>query len=87
VVDLDHPYHLRCLYFCFEVVSGLKIKINFSKSNLVPVGVVGDFDGLACILDCWVSFFFAYEVFGSFKLLIKKIKYLGSLLGASYKAQ
>jgi hypothetical protein len=32
--------HLRCLFLCFEIVSGLKI--NLSKSELVFVGIVVD---------------------------------------------
>lgn len=34
-------------------ISGLKI--NVAKSELVPIGVVGDVKGLACILGCRVS--------------------------------
>jgi hypothetical protein len=30
--------HLHCLFLCFEVVS--RLKINLSKSELVPVGDV-----------------------------------------------
>jgi hypothetical protein len=51
-------------------VSGLKI--NLSKSKLVPVGNVGDIEGLACILGCRVASL--------------PMKYLGLPLGASYKA-
>lgn len=31
------------------------MKINLSKSELVPVNVVDDVGGLACNLGCWVS--------------------------------
>lgn len=41
---LGHLHNLWCLFFCFEVVSGLKI--NLTKSKLVLVG------GLASILGC-----------------------------------
>jgi len=51
-------------------MSGLKI--NLSKSKLVPVGNVGDIEGLACILGCRVASL--------------PMKYLGLPLGASYKA-
>jgi len=62
--------HLRCLFLCFEVGSGLKI--NLEKSEIVPVGDVGDVEGLARILGCRVSSL--------------PLKYLGLPLGASYKA-
>jgi hypothetical protein len=45
-VDSNNLRHLRCLFLCFEVVSGLKV--NSAKSELVPVGNVDDVDGLAC---------------------------------------
>jgi hypothetical protein len=51
-------------------VSGLKI--NLSKSKIVPIGDVGDVEGLACILGCRVA--------------LLPMKYLGLLLGAPYKA-
>jgi hypothetical protein len=54
--------HLQCLFLCFKVGSGLKI--NLSKSEIVPVGDVGDVEGLASILG-W-SGVFANEIFGSF---------------------
>jgi hypothetical protein len=62
--------HLRCIFLCFEAVSGLKI--NLAKSEIVLVGEVGDVEGLACILGCRVSSL--------------PMKYLGLPLGASYKA-
>jgi hypothetical protein len=60
---------LRCLLLCFEAVSGLKI--NLSKSEIVPVGVVGEVEKLAIILGCGVASL--------------PIKYLGLPLGAKYK--
>jgi hypothetical protein len=51
--------HLRCLFFCFEVVSGLEI--NLAKSKLVPMGNVHNVDWLASILACRVAFF-AFEI-------------------------
>jgi hypothetical protein len=41
--------NMRCLLLCFEVVLGMKI--NLSKSEIVPVG---DVEGLASILGCGV---------------------------------
>jgi hypothetical protein len=51
----DHLCCLRCLFLCFEVVSGLKI--NVPKSKLVHVGNVDNVDALASILGCGVSSF------------------------------
>jgi hypothetical protein len=39
--DLDHILYLRCLFLCFEVVSGLKI--NLTKLELVPIGNINNF--------------------------------------------
>jgi hypothetical protein len=58
------------MFLCFEVVSGLKI--NLSKSEIVPVGDVGDVEGLSSILECGVA--------------LLPMKYLGLPLGAHYKA-
>jgi len=66
---VDQVRDLRCLLLCFEAVSGLRI--NLSKSEMVPVGEVGDVEELASILGCGVA-----------SLLIK---YLGLPLGAKYK--
>jgi hypothetical protein len=60
---------LRCLLLCFEVVSGLKT--NLSKSEIVPVGEVGDVEELASILGYGVA--------------LLPIKYLGLPLRAKYK--
>ena len=51
--DPDHLHYMRCLFICFEVVSGLKI--NLAKLELVPMGNVDNVDGLASILGCGVS--------------------------------
>jgi hypothetical protein len=48
------------------------LKINLSKSEIVPVGDVGDVEGLASILGCRVASL--------------PMKYLGLPLGAPYKA-
>jgi hypothetical protein len=61
--------HIGALLVCFEVVSGLKV--NLSKSVLVLVGSWGDVDQLAGLLGCGI---------GNLPL-----KYLGLLLGASFK--
>jgi len=37
---IDQVRDLRCLLLCFEAVSGLRI--NLSKSEIVPVGAVRD---------------------------------------------
>jgi len=49
------------------------LKINLSKSEIVPVGDVGDVEGLACIFGC--------------KVVSLLMKYLGLPLGASYKTK
>jgi len=67
----DHLFHLLYLFVCFVAISGLKI--NVSKSELVPIGDVDDVGGLTCTLGCRVA-----------SLLMK---YLGLPLGASYKAK
>ena len=58
------------VFSCFEAVTGLRV--NMSKSEMVPVGEVGNIAMLADSLDCRV---------GSLPLA-----YLGMPLGASYKA-
>jgi hypothetical protein len=67
----DHLRNLRCLFLCFQTVSGLRI--NLAKSELVPVGNVNNVEGLASILDCRVFSF--------------PMKYLGLPLEASFKAK
>jgi hypothetical protein len=60
---------LTALLVCFEAVVGLKV--NLSKSVLVPVGSLGDMDQFASLLGC-----------GTGDL---PLKYLGLPLGASFK--
>jgi hypothetical protein len=48
-----HLCHLCCIFLGFEAISGLKI--NFVKSELVSVGTIDDFGGLASILGSRVS--------------------------------
>ena len=55
---------------CFEAVTGLKV--NMSKSEMVPIGEVYDLSAMAELLYCWI---------GSLPL-----QYLGMSLGAPYKA-
>jgi hypothetical protein len=62
--------NLRCLFLCFEAVLGLKI--NLSKSEIIPVGEVVDVESLANIFGCRVA--------------MLPMKYLGLPLGASYKS-
>lgn len=69
--NLDHFRDLLCLFLCFEVTSVLKI--NISKSKLVPVGAVDNIGGLARILGCRVSSL--------------PMKYLVITLGALYKTK
>ena len=61
--------YLKCVLLCFEVVSGLKI--NLSKTEMVPIGEDPDIDTLAAILDCKVS--------------ALPMKYLRLPLGARFK--
>jgi hypothetical protein len=68
--NVEQLRNLRCLVLCFKVVSGLKI--NLSKSDIVPVGEVDDVEGLSRILGCG--------------LVSLPIKYLDLPLGAQYKA-
>jgi hypothetical protein len=48
--DEEHLRNLQCLFLCFEAVSGLKI--NLSKSEIVPIGEVEDIERLANIFGC-----------------------------------
>jgi hypothetical protein len=61
--------NLLCLFLCFEAAS--ELKINLSKSEIVPIGEVQNIDLLASIFDC--------RVVGLY------MKYLGLPLGAHYK--
>jgi hypothetical protein len=67
----DHLRHLRCLFLCFEAISGLKI--NLAKSELICVGLIDRILGFTRILGC--------------KVLSLSMKYLGIPLGASFKAK
>jgi hypothetical protein len=67
--DESQIRHIGALLVCFEAVSGLKV--NLSKSALIPVGSVDDANQLAGLLGCGVC-----------SLLLK---YLGLQLGASFK--
>jgi hypothetical protein len=74
---LPHPYYLSLvfsnpyyLFLLFETALGLKV--NLAKSNLIHVGTVDQVGSLAGILGC------------GFATLL--VKYLGLLLGASYKS-
>jgi hypothetical protein len=68
-LNVEQFRDLRCLLLCFEAVSGLKI--NLSKSKIVPVIEVGDVGELASILGCGVASL--------------PLKYLGLPLCAKYK--
>lgn len=70
-VDLDHILHLRCLFLCFEAILGLKI--NLAKLELVPIGNVNNVEVLARIFK--------------FRVSSSPMKYLGLLLGDSFKAK
>jgi hypothetical protein len=63
--------YLRILFLLFEATLGLKV--NLAKSKLISMGNIELVGRLAGILGCGVS-----------TLLVK---YLGLLLGASYKAK
>nr|XP_023874649.1 uncharacterized protein LOC111987174 [Quercus suber] len=67
--DLDQILILRMILIWFEVVSGLKI--NFGKSELVPVGAVHNIELLLIVLGC--------------KQGTLPMKYLGLPLGAKVK--
>ena len=67
--DLEQILILCMILIWFEVMSGLKI--NLSKSELVPVGVVHNIDLLLNVLGC--------------KQGTLPMKYLGLPLGAKFK--
>ena len=68
--DLDQLSYIWMVLSCFKAVMGLRV--NMTKSEMVPVGEVGNIAMLADSLDCQVG-----------SLLLA---YLGMPLGASYKA-
>jgi hypothetical protein len=67
--DESQIRHIGALLVCFEAISGLKV--NMSKSALIPVGPVNDVNHLAEHLGCGIS--------------LLPLKYLGLQLGASFK--
>jgi hypothetical protein len=67
--DASQISYLGALLVCFEAVSGLKV--NLTKSSLIPVGSLEDVDQLAGSMGC-----------GTADL---PLKYLGLPLGASFK--
>jgi hypothetical protein len=50
--NFEHLRNLQCLFLCFEAVLGLKI--NLSKSEIIPIGEVDDVESLASIIGCRV---------------------------------
>jgi hypothetical protein len=66
---VEHIQHLKCLLLCFEAVSGLKI--NLSKSMIVPIGAMGNLEVLSNILGCRVESL--------------PLTYLGLPLGATHR--
>ena len=67
--SIEQFLHIRMLLTCFTAVIGLKI--NVSKSEMVPVGEVNNLDELANVLGC--------------KIGVLPLTYLDMPLGASYK--
>ena len=68
--DLDQLSYIQMVLSCFEAVTGLRV--NMAKSEMVPIGEVGNIDMLADALD--------------FQVCSLPLAYLGMPLGASYKA-
>jgi hypothetical protein len=69
--ESEQAWHLRGVFIWFQAISGLKI--NLSKSELVPVGTVQNVPELASILGCHVASL--------------PLTYLGLPLGASFKSK
>ena len=67
---LEQLLYIHMVLTCFETVTGLKV--NMTKSKMVPIGEVSGLSALADLLYCHI---------GSLPL-----QYLGMPLGASYKA-
>ena len=63
--------YLRCVLLLFEAMSGLKV--NLSKSSLIPIGEIPNIQQLASFFDCGVS--------------ALPSMYLGLPLGASFKSK
>ena len=68
-VEVEQVLHVRLLLLCFQVVTGLKV--NVTKSELVPIEEVNNVHVLAEILGCRVR--------------ALPMTYLGMPLGASHK--
>ena len=68
-VSREQLLYIRIVLIFFEVITGLKV--NVGKSEIVPVGEVGNLDALARILCCKVG-----------RL---PMSYLGMPLGAHFK--
>ena len=65
----DQLLYIRMVLIFFEAITGLKV--NVGKSEIVPVGDVGNLIALACILCCKVG--------------TLPMRYLGMPVGAHYK--
>lgn len=68
--DVNQVRNLRCLLLCFKAISGLRI--NVGKSEVIPIGRVGEVQVLADILRCRVS--------------SSPMTYLGFSLGVKFKS-
>ena len=69
-VDPKQLLYIRMILSCFEAVTGLKV--NLSKSEMVPIGHVDGLDDLAELLYCRTG--------------CLPLQYLGMPLGSSYKS-
>ena len=67
----EHIFNLRLLFTWFEAISGLRI--NFNKSEMVPIGNVVNMASLAAIMGC--------------KTISLPMNYLGLPLGANFKSK
>ena len=72
--NVEQIRNLRCLLLCIEAVSGLKI--NLSKSDIIPMGEIDDVEGLARILGCGVASLPNYILGASFGCTLQGIPYL-----------
>lgn len=68
--DVNQFRSIRCMLFCFEAVLGLKT--NLFKSEVIPIGCVGNVQELANVLGCGLSSL--------------PVNYLGLPLSARYKS-
>jgi hypothetical protein len=66
---VEQIQNLRCLLLCFEATSNLKI--NMSKSMIVPIGAMGNLEVLSSIFGCEVESL--------------PLTYLGLPLGATHR--